>query len=665
MPSRKRRDRPSSESLGRTPQAALRDPSSERAREAGPGPAGERRPTSVRFGLMFASLLAVSVFVVYWQARNFDFVLLDDGVYVSDNPNVQQGLSLRNLKWSCQFQDGNWIPLTWLSLMLDSDLSGPSPRGYHITNVLLHVANTLILFVLLTRATGGAVKSAIVAGLFGLHPLHVESVAWIAERKDVLSTLFGLASLWAYVEFAIRRVRTVTSLDSGTAGRLGSRLDGRAIWLLTASFLCLVASLLSKATLVTLPFVFLLLDFWPLGRRSERWGRLVAEKIPFFLLTVVFSVIAALAQRGSHSVAALDAVSFPTRCANALAAYAAYLGHTVVPFNLAIYYPHPGERLSIGTVGLAVVLLAAISLFAVASRHRFPFVFVGWAWYLGTLVPMIGLVQIGTQQMADRYTYFPLIGVFVGATWLIGAFALTRSVPERVAGWGAAGLLVALGSAAFVQVTYWRDNVTLFRHAVESTGENPLAEGALGYALMLRGQGQEGIAHLEAAAQLGPYDPQVHYVLALALQGAGRLDEAVEHYQRALTLNDNHAEAHTNLAIILSQLHRYGEAKAHFLRALQINPQHAKACVNLGTLCLETKDYDDAIRYSEQALALDPRLQNCHWNLALAFRATGQFDKSISEFESYLAVAPSDPDARRELARTRALKKSDRSDRRN
>ncbi len=269
----------------------------------------------------------------------------------------------------------------------------------------------------------------------------------------------------------------MTSLDSGTAGRrLESRFNGRSICLLAASFLCLVCSLLSKATLVTLPFVFLLLDFWPLGRRTEGWVRLAVEKTPFFLLTVAFSVVAAVAQRGSHSVAALDAVSFPTRCANALAAYAAYLGHTVVPFHLAIYYPHPGERLSIGTVGLAVVLLTVISLFVVASRRRFPFVFVGWAWYLGTLVPMIGLVQIGTQQMADRYTYFPLIGIFVGVTWLIGALALTRSVPERVAGWGAAGLLVALGSAAFVQVSYWRDNVTLFRHAVESTGENPLAE---------------------------------------------------------------------------------------------------------------------------------------------------------------------------------------------
>ncbi len=223
----------------------------------------------------------------------------------------------------------------------------------------------------------------------------------------------------------------------------------------------------------------------------------------------------------------------PDTFRHALAAYAAYLGHTVVPFHLAIYYPHPGERLSIGTVGLAVVVLAAISLFAVVSRRRFPFVFVGWAWYLGTLVPMIGLVQIGTQQMADRYTYFPLIGIFVGVTWLVGALAVARAVPERALGWGAAGLLVALASAAFVQVSYWRDNVTLFRHAVESTGENPLAEVRLSAMPFCRGQGKEGIAHLEAAAQLGPYDPQVHYVLALALQGAGRLDEAVEHYQRA------------------------------------------------------------------------------------------------------------------------------------
>ena len=548
-----------------------------------------------------AGLVAV-VFVVYWQAGSFEFIALDDPVYVSDNRHVQGGLTAQNVEWSLfGFHDGNWIPLTWLSLMLDTTLFGVRPGAYHLMNVALHAANAVLLFVFLLRATGYQFRSACVAALFALHPLHVESVAWVTERKDVLSTLFGLLSLLTYVGYSKSRSR----LDFGVC------------------FVCFVASLLAKQTLVTLPFVFLLLDYWPLGRFADRSARTraVLEKVPFLAGSVAFSVVAVIAQKSGHTVASLNSLPLLARCMNAVTVYATYLWQTFFPFHLAVYYPHPGANIVWGTVGACAALLIAVSAITVVRARQNPYLFVGWAWYLGTLVPMIGIVQVGNQQMADRYTYFPLIGLFVALVWLVSDLATRPLLHKWALPTAAAVCLVAIGSAAFIQIGYWRNSITLFRHAVESAPNNPLATSALGFALMSQGQAADGISLLESAVRMAPEDPQTQYNVAVGLQSVGRLKEAAEHYQAVLALNPNDAEAHTNLGVLFAMQQRYPEAKEQFLEAVAINPEHVQAYVNLGTLCIDTRDYAEAITYSQRALALDPRRLNCHLNIGLALRA--------------------------------------------
>jgi len=424
--------------------------------------------------------------------------------------------------------------------------------------------------------------------------------------------------------------------------------------------------------LVTLPFVFFLLDFWPFGRlsvggsvgppaRKSHALHLIAEKVPFLAVTGAISVVALVAQTRGHSVAPLATLSLTTRCMNALTAYVTYLWQAVFPLHLAVFYPHPGDNIAWGTVAAAAVLLAAISLIALARARRYPFLFVGWAWYLGTLIPMIGIVQVGRQQMADRYTYFPLIGLFVALVWLIPELVPAGALRARVLPAAAIASLVTLGATAFVQVGYWRDSVTLFRHAVECAGNNPLASSALGYALMSSGQSSErlaeGLALLEATARIAPADAQTQYNVAVGLQSVGRLDEAAEHYRAALALDEQDADAHTNLGVLLCERHRYPEAKEHFLRAVAINPEHVKAYVNLGTLCVETGEYEDAITYSQRALDLDPHLLNCHQNIGLALRAQGRLEQAIEQFRYLLKVSPNDADSDRELTRTLAMKR--------
>ena len=387
--------------------------------------------------------------MVYAQTWRFGFVQIDDPIEVSENLRVRQGLSWQNLIWCfSSFFDGNWIPLTWLSLMFDTTVYGFRAGGYHFTNVVLHVANTLVLFAILGRATCNELRSACVAALFALHPLHVESVAWITERKDVLSTLFGLLSLLAYVNYAAR---------------------GRS-WRLAACLLCFLLSLLSKPTLVTLPCVFLLLDFWPLSRLSWNikadWKRLV-EKAPFLTVSVAFSVITILAQGSGHAVRSFGAFSLAARCENAVVVYAAYLVKTLFPHDLVVYYPHPGGHFAWPAIGGAAAMLLAISAAAVVWVRRYPFLFVGWAWYLGTLVPMIGIVQVGGQQMADRYTYFALIGPFLAVVWLVAELVPAGTLAARVLPVATLIVLAALTATAYVQVGYWRDDLALWGHALE------------------------------------------------------------------------------------------------------------------------------------------------------------------------------------------------------
>jgi Flp pilus assembly protein TadD len=524
--------------------------------------------------------------------------------------------------------------------MLDTSLYGVRPGGYHLTNVLLHVANALLLFAALAIATGSQPRSAFVAALFALHPLHVESVAWIAERKDVLSTFFGLLSLLAYVRFA----------------KSGKSLS------LAASVLSLVCSLLSKQTLVTLPFVFLLLDFWPLGRlpvsgmQRPSAARLLREKIPYFAASVAFSVIAIFAQ--SRGGAVMDRTHFPLseRVLNAVVVYAAYLGKIFWPQNLAVYYPHPHEALSLTAVGLAAALLLAISAAAIACIGRYPYLLVGWCWYLGTLVPMIGFVQIGAQQMADRYTYFPAIGIFLAVTWLACDLTPAGARGTRILKAAAGQCLVLLAIISYRQVGFWRDSVTLLRHSRDSTVDNFRAHQLLGSALVAEGDKSQGVAELETAVRMGDFSPAAHSALGIGLQESGRLNEAAEQYRAALALTDRDPDAYSNLALVQLQRHEYAAAKQNFLRAVQIDPEHAKAYTGLATACLETGDYREALASSQRALNLNPRSVRARHDLAVALIALGRLDEAIRQFQYLVAILPDDPEARRNLDRALEMK---------
>jgi protein O-mannosyl-transferase len=608
-------------------------------RQTGPSPLGPRaRPTwterlrAARRPLVLAALLAGVTLVVYAQTWWFGYVLIDDPIEVSGNPRVQAGVNLQNVAWCfSSFFDGNWIPFTWLSLMLDTTLFGFRAGGYHLTNVVLHAANTVLLFAFLVRTTGREFPSACVAALFALHPLHVESVAWITERKDVLSIFFGLLSLLAYVSYA----------KSG--GRLPYAL----------CLLAFVASLLSKQTLVTLPFLLLLLDYWPLARMRIKAGpRLVAEKLPFLAVSIVFSIIAVFAQNEAHGMKTFAAVPLSVRFENALVAYAAYLEKTFVPRDLVVYYPHPGGAFSWLAIGTAAGVLLAVSAVAVAGVRRAPYLFVGWSWFLGTLVPMIGLVQVGSQQMADRYTYFPLIGLFVALVWLLADFVPTGVARSRFLPAATLGGLALLGAMTFVQVGYWHDDLALFRHAQEGAEDNPFTRNKIGCALVQRGQLPEAIAQFEQALRLGPNWVDPRYNLGLVFQNQGRLDEAAACYRKVLTINDQHPDAQNNLGAILLDRGAYAEARQHFERAAQVAPTRIEPQINLATLFLKTRDYAGAITASQRALALNPRVISCRHTLVDALVAQGRLDEAARELEAILKIAPNDEEARSELART-------------
>jgi tetratricopeptide (TPR) repeat protein len=611
--------------------------------------------------------------LVYAQVWGFGFITVDDSAYVPGNPYVLDGLTLRSVIWSVTtFHDSNWIPLTWLSLMLDTDLYGVRPGGYHLTNVLLHAASAVLLFLALARATRNGPRSAFVAALFALHPLHVESVAWVAERKDVLSTLFGLLSLLTYVRYA----------------------TGAGRWSLAASLLFFILSLLAKQTLVTLPFVFLLLDFWPLGRlrlgedsslRSAKSSgplraggrnapkrddqsrvggrhpvlRLVAEKVPFFAVSAAFSAIVLLAQSRGGAMMTFGGFTFAGRCMNALYVYAAYLRKTLSPQDLAVYYPHPHESLSWSVIGLAAALLVAITVASIVFIRRYPFLFVGWCWYLGTLVPMIGLVQIGTQQMADRYTYFPLIGVFLAATWLVPELVPAGVLRARVLPAAALAGVVLLAATTFSQISYWHDSVTLLRHSMECTPDNSVAHEFLGSAYLSEGALNEAVDELEKAIRLAPAYAPLHRDLGGALQQLGQLDQAAAQYRESLALDERSPEVHTNLGLLLFRRRQFDDAKAHYRRAIEIDPNFVPARVDLAALCLETADYATAIDQSERALQLTPGLMVSQVCVALALRGQGHLDQAIQRLQHLVQIAPDDPTPREELARTLAMKQNE------
>jgi tetratricopeptide (TPR) repeat protein len=659
-----------------------------------------------RRDILLSSFLVATTLFVFAQTYWNGFSNWDDPLYVENNRHVLTGLTGENVAWAVTTSHAdNWHPLTWLSLQLDASLFGTRPSGFHLTNVFLHAANVALLFWTLRLMTGESWASTIVALLFAFHPLHVESVAWIAERKDVLSTFFWMLTCLAYGWYAQR--------------------PGWMRYFL--AFVAFAAGLMSKPMLVTLPFVLLLLDYWPLNRlgwtdslptkREEhptppacpqvhiRW--LLLEKLPFFVLAAGSCALTLFAQEKHHAVASLEQYSLGTRVTNALMSYGAYIGHTFFPIHLGLFYPHPSDlanrQLSSAIAGWQVltitIALATVTVFVCAKRRAFPYLMVGWLWYLGTLVPVIGLVQVGEAARADRYTYIPLVGLFVAGVW--ACLDLSRRWRLQRAFAGLAVLLVSICVAmCYRQLQYWRNDITLWEHTLRACGESPSAYTQLGIAFQkledfetagrlyekalsldpndrfallnlgtaLLGQGKvdQAIEQLRKAVRKVPHSAPHHYYYGAALATVGRTQEAIAEQEETLRLDQNWTAAHKSLGTLLSAQDRFDEAIPHLRAAVAAGLGDPLAYYNLGRMLAMQGNFAESAESLKQAISLQQRNWRLHAMLAFALHESGQESAANEQYrqasrlnskwvealnqEAWLLAT--NPDARKRSART-------------
>ena len=592
--------------------------------------------------------LFLLVFLVFLPAVKNDFVRYDDQDYVTDNPQVKAGLTAAGVAWA--FTTGhasNWHPLTWISHMLDCQVYGLKPWGHHLTSVLFHAANTLLLFILLRRMTGANWRSLIVALLFGLHPLRVESVAWVAERKDVLSTFFWMLTMWSYIFYTERSARPDSKF--------------KVYYVLTLAFFAL--GLMCKPMLVTLPFVLLLLDWWPLRRISKvefsvsnleqretaRFGsvsykRMLLEKVPFFTLAALSSVITFLVQRGKMS----EPVTLAIQLENAVVSYCRYLGKLIWPEGLAVFYPHPGFWPAGAWLGCGLILII-LSGVAFALRKSRPWFAVGWCWFLGTLVPVISIVRVGSQSMADRYSYVPIIGILLLVVWsgyellkrrpAVKLFAIVLFI---------GGLVVCVGLTER-QIGYWRDSYVLFHHAANVTSDNVMALVNVAEIDAQQGRLDEAIADYEKVVRIKPRYAEAMNNLGLLLIRQHRFDEAADVLQSALAVEPISPVYHNNLGRALSAQGRFDEAIVQFQEALQWQPDYARAHQNWGLALAGKRLVDEAIEHFETAVRLDPHEFEARNNLGVAYYTKGRYDDALTQFQAALEIKPNDESTRRNI----------------
>lgn len=581
-------------------------------------------------------LLALVV-VAYAGVRHFDFVDFDDYVYVRDNPHVRDGLTWPGLVWAFSATyAANWHPLTWLSHMADVALFGMSPGGHHVTSLLLHAVNTLLVWVAFRRLTGRPWRSALVAAIFAVHPLHVESVAWIAERKDLLSTMFAMLVLWSYAGYV----------------RMGGRVRYAGAVLFSA------LSLMAKPMFVTIPFLMLLLDVWPLQRMpgwshgdrpAVSWSRLLVEKVPFAVLALGSSAITIVAQHGAGAVVSLGAIPLGARVCNAFVTYVIYLRQTIWPARLAAFYPYP-LTLPAGEAIGAVVFCAAVTVALALSARTRPYLLVGWLWFVGTLVPVIGLVQVGAQAHADRYMYAPLLGILVAAVWGASELAARWAVPRRVAVALSVAVVTACAAATDVQSAYWQDGIALWQHAVSVTPPNSHARSNLGVSLAAAGRQTDAIAEYREAIAIDPGLPQAHYNLGLALVATHDTGGAIAEFREAVRLRPDYASAHDSLGNALMDAHQVDAAVAEYREALRIRPDDAKVHNNLGTAFAEAGRPADAAREFIAAVGLEPQRAEWQYAAGIACALQGDEARAIEYLREAVRLDPRHERARRALA---------------
>jgi protein O-mannosyl-transferase len=535
-------------------------------------------------------IFAVSA-AVYLRTAWFPFCAVDDHIYVTHNAPVLRGLSPGSLKWAfTTFHAANWHPVTWLSLMLDGQLCGLNPAGYHLANTALHALNAALLYLLLYTMTGALGRSAFAAAFFALHPMHVESVAWIAERKDVLSTLFLLLALLCYLEWARK------GKGWGYCGALAATAVG----------------LMAKPMLVTLPLLLLLLDFWPLRRLGPggevprpELKRVLLEKLPFLLLSALSSVVTVLAQRSGGAVATLTQIPFPYRASNALWSTLRYLEKSLFPFDLAVYYPF--ALIPAGKAAVAALVVGAVTVAVLKAGSRRGYLVTGWFWFLVTLLPVIGLVQVGGQAMADRYTYVPYIGLAIMLAWGAGAVAQRFRLPAPALSGAAAGLLLFFSILTWHQLSYWQDNLLLLNHTIGLTQNNYFAHFALGGHYEEQGELDLALQEYQKVLHMNPNAKSIHLYYGGALAKKGRAEEAIPYLQEALRRDNRIASAHFYLGTSFEKLGREKEAAASYAEAVRLDPSHPRYRTNYGSALARQGRLDEAIAMFARALELNPK----------------------------------------------------------
>ena len=623
--------------------------------------------------------LSAIVLTGFWPVGHLGFILFDDHNYITENPNIQAGITVESVGWAfTSTYSSNWHPVTWLSHMLDCKLFGLNASGHHWMNLGFHIANTLLLFIVLRQMTHAVWRSALVAALFALHPLHVQSVAWVSERKDLLSGFFAMLTLWAYVRFVQKSEVGSRKSEVETSAFLPAFRPPPLPVITGLALVFFALGLMSKPMLVTLPLILLLLDFWPLGRipdfgfrisdlksilqpRKWAWPRgaalrgftpasfkhLLFEKLPFAVLSLVSCIVTFQAQNTAESVVSLDLIPWYLRLENVLVSYAAYLGKFFWPVNLAVFYPYP--QIPLWKVFGSGLLLIGLSVFCLRRMRFQPWLFAGWLWFLVMLLPVIGLVQVGMQSMADRYTYLPSIGLFIMAAWgMAGIAAISRRWRTGMAA-GAAGLVLACLLETRLQLGYWRDSVTLYSRAVEVTREN----NDIGYYLLGTAYGESGnldeaVRNFQTALRITPKYENAHYQLAHILFLQKKFEAAEAQFDEILRLNPSHADAHKHLGDTLAAQGKYAEAEAEYSNALQLRPDDATTRKALAVVTLKAES-ENNLSNLYGALKVLPTPET-HAQIAAIRTTQGQFQDAAGHYIEALRLSPDSPDVLNNLA---------------
>jgi len=621
-------------------QKAQRKVITQKAKEKNP-PAQKKVFSSRRhisIALVSLSLIAVTL-AVFGQVGSHSFLNFDDNLYITENRYVPSGLTLAGVTWAfTNTHEALWIPLTWLSHMFDCQLYGLNPSGHHLTSLAFHIASALLLFLVLERMTGALWRSAFVAALFALHPLHVESVAWAAERKDVLSTFFWMLTMWTYIGYVQR-----------------PRLNR---YLLALLFFTL--GLLSKPMLVTLPFVLLLLDYWPFGRFQFRGLRadlkshnskpldkadqksivlgLIREKVPFFVLCGISCILTIVGAQKTGAVLPLESYTLGSRMANVSLSYVRYIEKMFWPRHLAALYPL--EMLPVWKILGSGLLIVCVSLLVIRAARKFPYFVTGWFWYLGTLIPVIGIVQAGPQALADRFTYVPMIGLFVMIVW---------GIPDIPVGWRFRRVLLSLSTGLLLlllmavtnfQLKYWQNDITLFEHTLAVTSNNFVIHNNLGTVLARQGKTEEAAAHYVEALRIRPDYVETHNNLGGILARQGKTQEAFAHFAEALRIKPDYARTHYNLGCFLANQGKTQEAIAHFVEALRIMPDYAEAHNNLGVIFANQGKTQEAFGHFAEALRIEPDYAEAHNELGELLANQGKTQEAIAHFADALRIKP-------------------------